>query len=369
MKKLTALLLILFAAAEPVFAVPSTQKAPDRALFVSVIEEFPVLSDRKQILRLVEFADRAKIQTLFVQVYRSNKAWFRSDTADDAPYRQNLQKVGEDPIALLIREAHARGIQVHAWLNLFSLSGNVHAPLLTQYGPEVLTRNALPKTHLADYRIDNQYFLEPGDPRVTDAISTIVGEVVRAYPDLDGIQFDYIRYPDWKPMYGRTAINEQRFLESTGLEASDISEQNPAWQNWKRQQVTGFVERLAGEARALHPGLVVSTTGLVPYSRANLEAYQDWKTWVERGTIDFVTLMCYAPDEDGFERYIHDAKRQFGTLEKVNLAVGAYRFGGAPQIFENQWDQCEASGNRACAAFFYGNLYEHPHLARVLLDV
>ena len=56
--------------------------APQRSLFVSVIEEKPVLSDRGRILRLVDYAGREHFKTLFVQVYRSNKAWFKSRSAD-----------------------------------------------------------------------------------------------------------------------------------------------------------------------------------------------------------------------------------------------------------------------------------------------
>jgi uncharacterized lipoprotein YddW (UPF0748 family) len=268
-------------------------------------------------------------------------------------------------LALLLREAHAEGIEVHAWMNLMSLSANENAPLLKKYGPGILTRNILPKKTLSDYKIDSQYFLEPGDPRVLEETAAAVTEVVRRYPDLDGVQFDYIRYPDWHPRYGHTPINEKRFREATGVQG-DIAESDPAWQNWKRVQVTALLDRLTESARAAKPGITVSTTGLVAYSRAFHEASQDWKLWIETGRVQFVTLMCYSRSTEDFRGYIQDARKQLGNFEHLSVAVGAYKL--SPYFFREQFGICEEAGVRGCAVFHYGDLVEHPALAAPLVD-
>ena len=136
------------------------------------------------------------------------------------------------------------------------------------------------------------------------------------------MQFDYIRYPDWRPFYGHTDTNESRFRDAHGK--GPIEESDPAWQDWKRAQVTALLRELGAQARSLRPGLRVSTTGLVPYSRASLEASQDWKAWVGEGLVDFVTLMAYSPEPAQFERYLADARGRLGSLDRVNFAVGAY---------------------------------------------
>ncbi len=336
-----------------------------RSLFVSVIQDRPVLSSRKEIRTLVDFAKKSGAKTLFVQVYRANKCWFPSVVGDDWPYRDCLKKVGEDPLALLLREAHAEGLQVHAWMNLMSLSANANAPLLKKYGPEILTCNILPKKTLSDYKIDHQYFLEPGDPRVVEETAAAVTEVVKRYPELDGVQFDYIRYPDWHPWYGHTAVNERRFREATGAEGG-ILESDPAWRDWKRAQVTALLDRLTTAARAAHPGITVSTTGLVAYSRAFHEGSQDWKLWLETGRVEFVTLMCYSRSTDAFRSYIGDARKQLGGLERINIAVGAYKL--SPRFFREQYRICEEAGSRDCAIFHYGDLVEHPALAAPLVE-
>ena len=52
-------------------------------------------------------------------------------------------------------------------------------------------------------------------------LARIVEELLRAYPDLDGIQFDYIRYPDLYPHYGYTKVNMQRFTKASGIKIID----------------------------------------------------------------------------------------------------------------------------------------------------
>jgi uncharacterized lipoprotein YddW (UPF0748 family) len=118
------------------------------------------------------------------------------------------------------------------------------------------------------------------------------------------------------------------------------------------------VRKLKGTARAIHPGIQVSTTGLMPYVRAREEAFQDWREWVRTGLVDFVTLMCYSDDVKQFEKYLKDAQTQLPGLDKVNLAVAAYKLVKAPAVYRREWDLCEASPARSCAALDYESLLQ-----------
>ncbi|HNX69379.1 MAG TPA: family 10 glycosylhydrolase [Candidatus Omnitrophota bacterium] len=337
-----------------------------RGLFVSVIQTPPVLSSRDAIRKLIDFSKKAKVQVLFVQLYYANKAWFLSTVGDTSPYQTCLKSIGEDPTALLIREAHAAGIEVHAWLNMCSLNNNVAAPLLKKYGPEILTQDLSPKRSLQDYKIDNQFFLEPGDPRVRRELVTVVGEVLQAYPDLDGIQLDYIRYPDNHPVYGYGRANVERYQKTTGV--LTIANSDPAWQTWKRRQVTELLEQLVKSARGIRPGLRVSATGCMPYARARHEAFQDWPSWIDRGIVDFITLMNYSPEPAQFERWNKQAKSKTIFAAKVNVGVGAYKLVQSPEVFSKEYRDCEDSAEGgACVVFHYGSLVEAPELAVPLL--
>lgn len=345
---------------------PGRCAAPgSRGLFVSLIQNPPVLASREAMTDLVAFAKRSGIRLLFVQIYRANHAWFSSEVGDIRAYQAAVQKLGEDPFAFLIREAHRAGIEVHAWLNVLSLSENEEAPLLKKYGPEILTRNLEEKKTLADYKIDSQYFLEPGDPRVQQELVKITGEIVRAYPVLDGIQFDYIRYPDSHPRYGYTRINMERFKQATG--AQTIQEGSKVWNDWKREQVTELLGLLAAEARSANPKIRVSATGCMSYTRALHEAFQDWPLWVNTGLVDFVTVMNYSADPVEYEQWNAVALSKVTAPERLYMGVPAYKLVRTPGIFEQEWRSCEGSGAALCAVFHYGGLLENKALEKPLL--
>ncbi len=337
----------------------------ERGLFVSVIENPPVLTSHAAMKDLVAFAKSAGVKKLFVQVYREGKAWFPSEVGDTTPYQNALQKVGEEPFALLIREAHAEGLEVHAWINLLSLGANADAPIVKKYGASILTRNKQEKKKISDYLIDNQYWLEPGDLQVRSELSRMVAEIVSAYPELDGIQFDYIRYPDTKPAYGYTRENLKRFQQATGL--NKLSEKNQDWRKWKRDQVTELMRLLAGRARGINPKIQVSTTGCAPYVRAREEAFQDWAEWINQSYVDFVTMMNYPDDLNEFLKYVGGARKKVNDFSKVYLGVGAYKFLKNPSGFDGIWSACEQEKSRGCVVFYYGSLVTAPDLKTALL--
>ena len=348
--------MIIFMISLPVFAgnVP-------RGMFVWSLEKEPVLSSVGQMERMIAFAKAQGMDTIFVQVYRGNKSWFASTVADDEPYRICRKQVGQDPLNLLITKAHAQGIQVHAWMNMLSLGGNVDAPLLKKYGSSILTKNRDRKKDLADYKIDNQYFLESSDRHVIRTCLKLVDEVLTQYPKLDGIQFDYIRYPDVHPFYGYSDDNIVRYKRAANK--TEVIESDPAWKQWKRDQVTALLSLLVKEVRSLNPKIHVSTTGCLSYGRALDEAMQDWPSWINKGLVEFVTVMNYPPDTATYQKNIDGIKLHLADLKKVNMAVGAYKHLKDPNVFKEQLHVCESSESRYCVFFHYNNFLENPELS------
>jgi uncharacterized lipoprotein YddW (UPF0748 family) len=247
---------------------------------------------------------------------------------------------------------------------MLTLSNNKNSRILKKYGTDILTRNLKEKKSIEDYKIDNQYFLEPGDPRVRGELAGVIEETLRAHPDLDGIQFDYVRYPDKNPAYGYTAMNIGRFKKATGLKK--INESSPAWKDWKRSQVTETLEVFVKKARSLNPGIKVSVTGCLPFQRAYYEAFQDWPFWLKAGLVDFVTIMDYSPDRAEFARWILAVKQMVPDFRKVNIAVGAYKLVGLPEEFKKEFRFSEDSGSGACVIFHYGSLLQNPELSDFL---
>lgn len=337
------------------FSTKTIAKQPDE-LFVTVLTKKPVLSTVKQIDDLIAYCKKNNINLIFMQAYRANLAWFKSSTADDSPYKKILKDEGVDTFQYLIDKAHENGIEVHAWLNLLSLSKNQNAKILKKYGRTILTHNKKLKVRIEDYKIDNQYFLEPSDPRVHQELIDIQSELIKNYPKLDGVQYDYIRYPDVNPDYGYAPANVKNFITSTGEKT--VNKHNPKWLQWKRDQVTNLVIKLKDNAHSLKPTIRVSTTGCVYYARAYAEAFQEWPLWINNNIVEFVTMMNYPSDNNLYVRNIDGFKPHIKDFSKVHMTVGAYKFVKDTVKYAEQYRLCEESDAAACVIFHYDSLIE-----------
>ena len=349
------------------FLIPLSVNAQEKSpvsILVAQLEDPGPLSTRKAISGLVALSDKVKAKILFVQVYRANLSWFSSKFADSKPYNSCLEKTQEDPLNLLIQQAHSKGIKVYAWLNLLSLSDNRNAFILKKYGTDILTRNLKEKKSLDDYKIDKQFFLEPGDTRVRSELSSITGEIVSAYSGLDGILFDYIRYPDQDPDYGYTKINIERFEKATGIK--DINKNNPAWNDWKRAQVDELLALLVNKVRKMRPDMRVGSTGCAPFVRAYYEAYQDWPSWVNNGLVDFAILMSYPKDVLEFSKNIREAKDKVKDFNKVYIGLPAYKLVDEDKIFKDELQIARGAGAGSCVIFHYGSLLEDSGFINIL---
>ena len=355
---------ILVFCAVVLFPVIAHCEVETRGLLVAQLGKTSVLSSRNRILKIVDTAKACRLNTIFIQVYRANKAWFLSKTADSKPYRECLKGAGSDPLELLITEAHAQGIKVYVWMNLLSLSENSQALILKKYSTGILTRNLTDKKSLKDYKIDNQYFLEPGDLNVRRELSQLVEELIVTHSDVDGILFDYIRYPDTKPDYGYTQANMSRF--KIAHPEAKAGKESPAWESWKREQVNGLLKILVEKARAMHPGIQVAATGCAPYVRAYYEAYQDWPSWINGNLVDFVMLMSYPANLPDFNKDITEAEGKVKDIKKLCIALPAYKLKNSPEIFSREFQAAKSSGAGGYAVFHYDSLIESPALAKAL---
>ena len=156
-------------------------------------------------------------------------------------------------------------------------------------------------------------------------------------------------------------MNVERFKKATG--ATTIDETSPVWKDWKRKQVTEFLKGLVQRTRELRPHIRVSTTGCMPYVRAYEEAFQDWPSWINKGIVDFTTVMDYSTTPQEYERWITNAKTKTADFKKVNIGLGAYKSTGSREIFEREYRICEASGAGACVVFHYNSLLQNPALS------
>src|SRR3989338_8373830 len=307
------------------FALISKTKVQNnisKGVWVTVFSEKKAMYSREGVLTLIESCKKTGINEIYLQLYRAGQAYYDSQISDRTKYEEIVKEAGGiDTIDLLLKEAKKNDIKVFAWINVLSLAQNKKAPILLKYGNSVLTRDqhlrASIRTEEANesdkyYLRDDQLFLEPGDSRVTEYLTSIAGEIVDRYPLVNGIHLDYVRYPHPVPFipgsrfnkygltYGYGELNVKRFKEATKLDplsAKDNDDISYKWDDWKREQVTDLVEKISKHIKAKSKDLLVSCAVIPSPERAYKIGFQDWPLWLDKEIVDYVVLMNYTRDD------------------------------------------------------------------------
>lgn len=318
------------------------------------------ITSEAAVEKAVADAKAAGINTLIVQVRGRGDAFYRSRFE---PRSADLRDAPEafDPLSSVLAKAHAAGIEVHAWINTHLLCDINDLPSdpahIYRKHPDWL---AVPRKAAAELAAldpeDPRYrerilqasrentaelegvFTDPAHPAVKDHLTAVFLDVARNY-DVDGIHFDFVRYPNPDFSYSRTALERFRAAVEAGLPEEDrkleaaLAKTRPllyvdlhpeAWDRFRRDQITELVERIAAAVRARKPRMMVTAAVFANDDDAFRHRFQDWKTWLERGLLDAVCPMAYTPDTELWKRQIAIA-RGFAFGRQVWAGIGAYR--------------------------------------------
>jgi len=290
-------------------------------------------SIRSYIANAIDKAAQANFNMVFFQVRGNGDAYY---TPGREPWGSLLTDTlgkdpGWDPLAFALERAHARGLELHAWINAFPVWRGSEPP------PETKPRSPYlkhPEWLVCDIAGTPQPLSEhyvsfsPGIPAVHDYIIDVVKDIVQRY-DVDGIHFDYVRYPEKSPEKGfsHDSISVARFNSQEG---------NPyrlEWEDWQREQLNQFVYRAYNELTTLKPELKVSAAVIGSYNEGGWNAYysvyQDPRRWVELGKLDFITPMMYWPrrhPDYPFATLAEKWQEQLPPERYVFPGIGTYRY-------------------------------------------
>jgi len=244
--------------------------------------DWPKTGDRKSqqsaLKEIVRTLHAAHFNTIYFQVRPRGDALYRSQ---HEPWSETLtgsmgKDPGWDPLAYLIEEAHANCIEVHAWFNVFKVrSGN---SMLSPLHP---ARKFLEWT----IHYQGEDWLDPGFPGVRTYTLTVLLDLVRRY-DIDGVNFDYARYPG-------ADFPDNRSYKQYGKEA-------PRGE-WRIQNITSFISTSYDSIVAMKPWVKVGSSPLGPPgttldSRTALaltKYSQDAPAWLRSGKQDYVVPQIY----------------------------------------------------------------------------
>jgi hypothetical protein len=169
-------------------------------------------------------------------------------------------------------------MEVHAWFNVFKIRGP--NPVAASTPPHI--SRAHPGWTVAD---EGELWLDPGVPGVTRYLLDVACDLVQNYT-LDGINFDFIRYP------GRTFADQETYRRYGNGMARDA---------WRLSNVTRFVSQFASRARTLSPNLKIGSSPLGVYETDSASntlgspqaVYQDSQAWLREGFQDYLSPQLY----------------------------------------------------------------------------
>ncbi len=288
--------------------------------------------DRKTIVAagsqegLAKVFDRFKaagINTVFVETVNAGYPIYPSSVAP----AQNPLIRGWDPLQAAVDLGKTYGIEVHAWVWLFAVGNQAHNQVIGQpasYPGPIISAHP----DWAGY--DNQGnlilpgqakpFLDPANPEVRQYLFDLLSEIASRY-DVDGIQFDYIRYPFQDPdnnrLFGYGMAGRRQFHQLTGVDPiilsphaseGDVQLQRYYWNQWtafRTEQISSFVAEASHRLRRQRPNLILSAAVFADdtYKRQQT-IQQDWEDWADQELVDWIVLMSYASTTQRFEELI-----------------------------------------------------------------
>lgn len=262
------------------------------------------------VVRIMANCDEAGINTVLFQARGNGTVFYRSKIEPWAE-QFGFKYPGFDPLGLAVKEAHRRGMELHAWVNVMPAWQGPGKPAIRKQlyhtHPEWFWYDIRGRRQPIHHRVggksrDWYVSVNPCLPEVRAYLVKVFRELVTRY-DVDGLHMDYIRFPNEPvvpgekiPDYPRDKRTLALFHQATG----QTPESNRGlWNRWRTDQVS----RLAADVKAMmgrvRPDAVLSAAvGSVP--KRALTHFQDGRKWLQAGTVDVVYLMNYTPDVSAF---------------------------------------------------------------------
>ena len=252
---------------------------------------------KNDIAQIMENARWAGFNHVFFQV-RGNATVFYTSLYEPRAQELGSENPEWDPLAYAVAQAHLNQLKIHAWVNIFpgwrgtKLPQNPRQILLTH--PEWFLNHS----KSSPPKLNSHYvWLNPVLPGVQKHLKDIVLELADHY-NLDGIHFDYFRYPgpgDFSADSASGAL-KQRFPFSHATEAG--------WDSFRRDRISDFLETCRSELLQKNPRLILSAAIIGDILLGRRVFFQDSQKWVYKNWLDWVVPMTYTADTLQFRHWL-----------------------------------------------------------------
>jgi uncharacterized lipoprotein YddW (UPF0748 family) len=323
------------------------------------------LTSPQAIEEMAEAAKQSGFNTLLVQVRGLGDSYFLGGI-EPRPAALAAQPAF-DPLATAIAKGHERGLSVHAWINVNLVAGTdvpasrshiayrhpewLMVPralardlsALDPTGPEYLGRlTRYARAQVADLE---GLYLSPVTAGAVEYTKSVVRDIVQRYA-VDGVHFDYVRYPNEDFDYSRETLGAFRHGLTGSLSAADIQRYDARvaaeplfytevfreeWRAFRIERLTTLVSELRQTVKAVRPSATVSATVGPDAAEAAARRLQDWERWMNMDLLDVICPAVSATDVAAFASQIATAQVAAGR-HGLWAGIGANRLSSEQTI-------------------------------------
>lgn len=281
-------------------------------------------AQKKQYIDLLDKLKSLKFNTVFVQVRGMGDAFYESAYE---PWSANItgtrgKNPGYDVLKFMLDEAHARGLEFHAWINPYRIA--TRANNSTSY-PTL--HSSVNNNWVVDHEKIQIY--NPALPAVRQRLADIVKELITKY-NVDGLHMDDYFYPD----PSSAGVMKSDDTDFNNLKGS-FTDKNA----WRRDNVDKAIELIFNTIKNTKPQVVFSISPAASRSYNYNTLYADIPKWTSSGWVDILIPQLYQEignTSNPFERNLADWSQYRGKSQLV-IGHGYYKFGAsdAPAKFQS----------------------------------
>ncbi len=216
-----------------------------------------------------------------------------------------------DQIELCVAGCKKQGVECHVWKVNFNMGWHTDQSFVNHM-------KSLNRVQVSFDGSINERWLCPSHPDNQRLEVDSMVEVVRKY-EVDGVHFDYIRYPGPDGCFctGCKARFEDFIGTTIGHWPSDVRDDpllRQKWLEFRRAQITAVVAAVSTEARAVKRDIQLSAAVFRNWPTDRDNVGQDWKLWCDRGYLDFVCPMDYFSSNVAFKQAVEQQLEWAGQV-------------------------------------------------------
>jgi len=246
----------------------------------------------EDIARAMDALAEANFNIVYVDVWRYGYPYFRSETFHKYIGLYTDPAVGErDILAEMIAEGHRAGLEVEAWFEAGFMATQGYNDHLYRAKPEWFAKNRegdVPLYGAGGMSLSHTH------PEAWQFLIDLTQDVIRNY-DVDGVEFDRVRYPGLDCGYDSTTIALYK-AEHEGTEPPQNTADSD-WIRWRADKLTEFVGVFYDSIKAMNPDIIVSNAPL-PWGYEQF--CQDWVAWVNQSFLDVAQVQMYNSTNDSY---------------------------------------------------------------------